>query len=226
MGMTNAPVQDDDVPPGWVSHALTPDYARAARADIDLDLSAVPVCHDGLRLTPAGHQLLGWWFDARGDNPMPLPADVSPKRLRQLLPYIRYMSWDGPEELLIRVFGSALAEGIGIDLTGTRMFAGAYNGRDLDIARMKMLHEVPCGGIMIRDLPDMSGDMHPCELVTLPVAAGEDGAPRLIGTVMPTKAPDTIWTRKVDYAGDISLRRATFIDLGSGLPDRSSGLFL
>lgn len=157
---------------------------------------------------------------------MPTPADVNPRGLRQLLPYIRYMSWDGGEELLIRVFGSALVEGIGIDLTGTRMFTGAYEGRESDVARMKALHEVPCGGIMIRDLPDASGSVYPCELVTLPVAAGEDGEARLIGTVMPTRAPDTIWTRKVDYAGDISLRRATFIDLGFGLPDRSCGLFL
>ena len=217
---------EDDVPPGWVSHALSPDYARAARADIDIDLSTVPDCHDGIHLTPVGHQLLAWWFEVRGDNSMPSPEDVSPRTLRQLLPYIRYMSWDGPDELVIRVFGSALVEGIGIDLTGTRMFAGAYEGRDLDVTRMKVLHEVPCGGIMIRDLPDASGGAHPCELVTLPIAAGEDGQPRLIGTVMPTRAPDTIWTRKVEYTGDISLKRATFIDLGFGLPDLSSGLFL
>ncbi|MBO6634193.1 PAS domain-containing protein [Parvibaculum sp.] len=214
---------NDEIAPGWVSRALDRDYALNARADIAGDASDVPDRHGGIRLSPVGHQLLAWWFEARGDAAMPSADDVSPRALRQLLPYIRYMSWDG-DELVIRIFGSALAAAAGRDLTGSRLYEGDYEGRAADVARMKALHDTPCGLVMIRELPDGSGGIHPCELLTLPVAAGSDGSPRVIGTVMGVELKEASWSKKVGYSGDIALRRAAFIDIGYGLPKNASRL--
>lgn len=210
---------------GWAAKALSRNYARSARVDIRLDAATIPDLHDDIRLTPVGHQLLAWWHEARGDNPMPSPDDVSPKTLRQLLPYIRYLSWEGPTSMLYRIFGSALAEVSGVDLTGADLYGDEdYPGRTTDIARMKMLHRTPCGVVMIRELPGRDGIQYPCEMMTLPIAPGADGKQRVIGTVMPTEINESIWTKKIDLPIGLNLLRSVFIDVGFGRPDLALGM--
>ena len=215
---------DGQLSPAWVATAMSRDYALAAKVDIEGDASSIPDSYGGIRLTTVGHQFLAWWLEARRGAAMPSAEAVSPRALRQLLPYIRYMSWEGPECMVYRIFGSALAEGTGVDLTGSDLYGAEYHGRATDIARMKMLHRAPCGGIMIRELPGQNGGKYPCELLTLPIAPGADGKLRTIGTVMPTEIDENVWTKKIRLDTELRLLRSVFIDIGYGVPDPALGL--
>lgn len=139
--------------PAWITRVLSREYLAGATVDLQGDSSSTPEIYAGVQLTGAGHQFLAWWQEARGADPIPAANAVSPRALRQILPYIRYMSWEGPERLVFRIYGSALAEATGFDLTGVDLFGlGDYPTRQLDIARLKALHEMPCGVVMLREM--------------------------------------------------------------------------
>jgi len=70
----------------------------------------------------------------RGDRRIPSADDVDLRSLVELTPYIRYMSWEGDESLVIRVFGSALCEAAGMDLRGIDLFSfGEYENKKRDL---------------------------------------------------------------------------------------------
>ena len=209
----------------WVTRVLRRDYVAGITVDIDGDLASVPDLFGDVRLTGVGHQFLAWWLEACGDEIIPSPDAVSPRALRQVLPYIRYMSWEGPEKLVFRIYGSALAEATGFDLTGCDLFGlGDYPGRHLDISRLKTLHDMPCGLVMLREMQGFDGNRYPCELLTMPIAPAADGKPRIIGTIVPTEVHEDIWTRKIRMDREPGLKRAVFIDTGHGVPDPLLGL--
>jgi len=138
--------------------------------------------------------------------------------LVELAPYLRYLSWDGPERLTVRLFGTALCEGLKVDITGQDLFGfGNYPHRDRDIARLKLLHSFPCGVVLFWEMTDTAGGVHQLELLTLPIGAGADGANRLIGTVMPIQQ-ESRWDAVLTCAETPKLRDALFIDLGFGVP--------
>ena len=169
--------------------------------------------------TNAGAELLAWWMSARSGKDIPDADDVRMEGLVELAPYLRYLNWDGPERLIVRLFGTALCEGLKIDITGQDLFGfGDYPHRDRDIARLKLLHSFPCGVVLFWEMTDTAGAEHQLELLTLPIGAGADGANRLIGTVMPIHQ-ETRWDAVLTYAETPKLRDAVFIDLGFGVPD-------
>ena len=211
--------------PAWVTRVLSREYLAGATVDLQSDRSSTPEIYAGVRLTGAGHQFLAWWQEARGAGPIPAADAVSPRALRQILPYIRYMSWEGPEKLVFRIYGSALAEATGFDLTGFDLFGlGDYPTRHLDISRLRMLHDMPCGLVMLREMRGFDGSTHLCELVTLPIAPAVDGKPRIIGTIVPVEIEEDIWTKKLRMDREPELKRAVFIDTGYGVPDPLLGM--
>ncbi len=166
-----------------------------------------------------GRQFYTWWLNARGDRPMPAAPDVDPRALVELLPYLRYLSWEDEERLVFRIFGSALVEASGIDLTGYDVFNPFEPvERKADQARLRLLHSQPCGIVMIRDIPDRTGRIYPCEFLTLPIAPGEDGKKRVIGTVVPaTRVAE--WNVDVVFDRTLTLRQSEFLDIGFGVPE-------
>lgn len=206
--------------PAWVRSRLEWSSVGAAKARLSGAAPDAPQVIGDVELTHLNHQFYSWWLEARGQNIMPSPADVNPRALVELLPYMRYLSWEGDERLVFRIYGSALEAATGIDLTGTNTFGDDidYPGRAEDIARLKLLHSHPCGLLLIRELRTPEGQPYLCELITLPVAGGEDGKNRIIGTVM---AREQMSGSEVDFklAPPLTLRRAIFFDVGMGVPD-------
>src|SRR3546814_14003562 len=85
------------------------------------------------------------------------------------------MSWEDEKTLIVRIYGSALVEGTGLDFTGHSIFGTAEHAQAaVDRARLHALHIQPCGILMVRDVYDKTGRAHPCEFMTLPIAP--DGA--------------------------------------------------
>ncbi|WP_421864219.1 PAS domain-containing protein [Parvibaculum sp.] len=205
--------------PAWVRSRLEWSSVEAAKARLSGEAGEVAQFIGDVRLTHLSHEFYAWWLEARGQNIMPGPDNVNPRALVELLPYMRYLSWEADDRLVFRIYGSALEAATGIDLTGTNTFGDDmdYPGRAEDMARLKLLHSHPCGLLLIRELRTPEGMPYLCELITLPVAAGIDGKNRIIGTVM---AREQMPESEVDFklAPPLTLRRAIFFDIGCGVP--------
>lgn len=206
--------------PAWVRPHMEWAAVERAKARLSGSVKDVPREIGGIEITHLSHQFYAWWLEARGTRIMPAPDDVNPRALVELLPYMRYLSWEENDRLVFRIYGSALEAATGIDLTGTNTFGDNmdYPGRAEDMARLKLLHSHPCGLLLIRELRTPEGQPYLCELMTLPVAAGADGKNRVIGTVM---ARERMPESDVDFrlAPPLTLRRAIFFDIGFGVPD-------
>lgn len=202
----------------WVQPLLEWPALERVKARLNGPASDVPAEIGGIPISNLGRQLLAWWCEARGERAMPSAADVSPRALVELLPYIRYLSWEEDGALVVRIYGSALAAATGLDLTGHNIFGLGHREVNTDIARLRMLHEQPCGIVIIRDIFDSAGKSFPCEFMTLPIAPGEDGKPRIIGTVAPAERIES-WKTDVAFDRIFKLRRAVYFDTGHGVPD-------
>ena len=141
--------------PRWVSTYLNQRHVVKIRARVPEPRPAVPEEIPGYNLTHPARERLCWWMSGRGEKFLPTADDVELRSLVELMPYIRYMSWEGDESLVIRVFGSALCEAAGMDLRGVDLFAyGEHENRARDIARLKLLPKHPCGVIAFWNITD------------------------------------------------------------------------
>lgn len=162
---------------------------------------------------------LAYWKDVRGSSPIPAAGDVRPSDFVSLLPYVRYMRWRGPDAVVFTVWGTALAEWMSADLTGRNVFELLPDSEcAVETDRLKNLHRVPCGFVQQRLVTDISGMTRLFEFLTLPVAAAEDGEPRMIG---PGSFVDSEPGERVELADDPKtvIHSFRYLDLGYGIPD-------
>lgn len=204
----------------WVRPHMDWSSIERARARLAGPAPETPASIGDVEITRLGREFYGWWLWARGPRIMPGPEDVNPRPLVELLPYIRYMSWEENDRLVFRIYGSALAAATGIDLTGTDTFGDdlVYPGKKEDKARLRLLHSHPCGLLMLRELTPPSGKPVLCEFMTLPIAPGKDGKDRIIGTIT-ARGPIAETEADFKLSAPLTLRRATFFDTGHGVPD-------
>lgn len=208
----------------WVRPALDWSTINQVKARLTGTVEQAPAYVDDIELMAMSREFFAWWLETRGARAMPEADDVSPRGLVELLPYFRMLRWESQDSLVFRIFGSALAEATGFDLTGMCTFGEAdYPGKAEDKARLKLMHAHPCGLLMHRDLVGPDGAPYRCELINLPVSAGLDGGNRIVGTVM---TRDAVPEHEIDFklAPPLTLRRAIFIDIGFGLPDAARAL--
>jgi hypothetical protein len=205
----------------WVRSALDWSTINNVKARLSGTVEQAPSHIDDIELMAMSREFFAWWLEARGTRVMPGADDMSPRGLVELLPYFRMLRWESPDCLVFRIFGSALAEAAGFDITGMCTFGEAdYPGKAEDKARLKLMHSHPCGLLMHRDLVGHDGAPYRCELINLPVAAGPDGGNRIVGTVVTrTAVPE----HEIDFklSPPLTLRRAVFIDIGFGLPEET-----
>ncbi len=214
----------DDTRSAWVAASMSWAAINKARARLKGTIEDAPSHIGDIELQSLSRELLAWWLEARTTRMMPEPEDVDPRALVELLPYFRMLRWEGEEQLMFRIFGSALSETTGIDLTGMNSLAPFdYTGKADDIARLKLMHSHPCGLLLHRDLTRPDGSVYMCEFLNLPLTGGTEGMNRIVGTITPCAAVDE---RKLDFSLQTALtvRRAVFIDIGCGLPEEAKRL--
>tara|TARA_R110002110_G_scaffold31057_3_gene109627 strand:+ start:874 stop:1572 length:699 start_codon:yes stop_codon:yes gene_type:complete len=208
----------------WVAASMSWSAINKARARLKGTIEDAPSHVGDVELQSLSRELLAWWLEARGTRAMPEPEDVDPRALVELLPYFRMLRWEADDQLVFRIFGSALSETAGIDLTGMNSIAPFdYEGKADDIARLKLMHVHPCGLLLHRELTRPDGSVYLCEFLNLPVTGGAEGMNRIVGTITPCAAVDE---RKLDFSlqKPLAVRRAVFIDIGCGLPDAAASL--
>ncbi len=206
---------------GWAYASLRPEVANSASAAVSAPLSDVPRQHGTVTLTPVAHAFLAYWWHVRGDKTIPAADDIAPPQMRTLSPYVRYLHWDG-DTLIHRLWGSALTEGIGYDLTGQDVIQYIPSDkRAANLAVLRALHEQPCGVVfVVRDEGEARSGMS-AEMSFLPVAAGSSHGPRLIGTMQWRETEGVGHAPRAESAGKevLVLERASFIDIGAGVAD-------
>lgn len=214
----------EDERSAWVVASLSWSAINKARARLKGTIEDAPSHVADIELQSLSRELLAWWLEARDSRVMPDPEDVDPRALVELLPYFRMLRWEGDDQLIFRIFGSALCETTGMDLTGLNSFAPFdYEGKTDDIARLKLMHEHPCGLLLHRDLTRPNGSVYTCEFLNLPLTGGKECMNRIVGTITPCTAFDE---RKLDFSlqKPLAVRRAEFIDIGCGLPAEAARL--
>jgi hypothetical protein len=206
---------------GWAYAALRPEVANSAAAKVAAPLSEVPRQHGDVRLTPVAHAFLAYWWHIRGDKPMPDAHDVSLPQMRTLSPYVRYLHWDG-DALIHRLWGSALTEGVGVDMTGEDLIQYIpIEKREANHAVLRALHEQPCGVVLVVRDEGERGSGISAELSFLPVAAPNGQGQRLIGTMQwrQTEGVLSAATTRSGTGDKLMLECVSFMDLGAGTAD-------
>ena len=169
-------------------------------------------------LSPRGTEFLSYWMRARGGKSMPSPDDIDPSAFVALLPYMRYLRWSGPDKVVYRVWGTMLTEWMKTDLTGRNVFdLLPEQERPAEHARVRALHNMPCGFVQHREVTDTRGLVHVFEFLTLPVSAGSDGESRMIGTGAMCDE-DAAERFELDTAPRTVIKRVGYLDLGFGVP--------
>lgn len=208
----------------WVRSSLDWSTITTVKARLKGSVEQAPSHVDDIELMPMSRQFFAWWMEVRGGKIMPEPDDLNPRGLVELMPYFRMLRWESETSLVVRIFGSALAEAIGMDLTGSCTFGEVdFPGRAADMARLKLMHAHPCGLLLHRDLNGPDGSTYCCELINLPVSAGSASGNRIVGTVV-TRNPLAESEFDFKLSPPLTLRRAAFIDIGYGLPEAAAGL--
>ncbi len=206
---------------GWAYSALQPKIMESACAAVSVPLADVPREHGDIELTAPAHAFLAYWLYIRGDKIVPDTDDVSPPDMRTLAPYVRYLHWQG-DALVHRLWGSALTEGTGVDLTGEDMLAYvAPERRDARRTLFQAAGDHPCGCVLIvrSDSTPESGVAF--EMTFLPVAVSPTHPPRLIGTLQWVEAREVFDPQpyKPEEGHLLAVEKTAFIDVGAGVPD-------
>lgn len=216
---------EEDGMPGWITSKLEASHVARVKARLQSEKTDAPRVVGGYQLSNVGHQLLTWWFSVLGDRAMPCAEDFNMRSLIELAPYLEMASWEGPEALVVRLYGSALAAVSGHDRTGENIFKDeTIDRRDADIRRLKLLHLTPCGVLTFWVLYDGQGQPFLIEALTLPLAAGVDEKPRVVTTFMPvdrksSNSRSVRWETMLDMQQPHGFSGEIFIDVGRGVPD-------
>ncbi|CDO59771.1 hypothetical protein BN1012_Phect1557 [Candidatus Phaeomarinobacter ectocarpi] len=184
----------------------------------DTSATDLPELEEGIALSHRSQAFLAYWNDVRGASKIPAADDVRPSDFISLLPYVRYLRWDGAGSLVFKVWGTALADWMNADLTGRNVFdLLPESERAAEQVRLKNLHSLPCGFVQQRRVTDISGMTRLFEFLTLPVAAGSDGQLRMIG---PGSFVDAVPGERVELADDPKtvIHSFRYLDLGFGVP--------
>ncbi len=204
---------------GWAYASMRPEIANTAAATVSAPLSDVPRQHGSVVLTRVGHAFLAYWWHIRGDKTVPDYDDVTLHQLHRLAPYVRYMHWD-ETALIHRLWGSALTEGIGVDMTGHDVMAYIPEPqRAANYAMFHALHEQPCGVVLITRDTTPSGSGREGEMTFLPVRGPDGEGHRLIGTMQWRESDEIIDPLAVEASTPqpLTLEKASFIDVGNGV---------
>jgi hypothetical protein len=159
------------------------------------------------------------WLGWRQDRLVPRRADMDLRAIARVLERVTLFELRSPDEIMIRLAGTALRELVDLELTGR-------NFRDLTApeqwpmrrARLISMSERPCAGFMNYRDAQPSGRVVVFEAVTVPLDADDAGKPRLLLSCSSLLArsfevPQQEAPRTLDVADSFA-----FVDIGAGVP--------
>jgi hypothetical protein len=159
------------------------------------------------------------WLRWRKDGLLPRRGDMDLRDIVRVLERVTLFEVRGPDDIAIRLAGTALRDLVELDLTG-KNFRDVTAPEEWPTRRQRMLgmSETPCGGFMSYRDAQPTGRVVVFEAVTLPLVADQPGAPRLLLSCSSLlarsfQAPQQEAPRTIPAAGSFA-----YVDIGAGVP--------
>ncbi|WP_119417918.1 PAS domain-containing protein [Desertibaculum subflavum] len=159
------------------------------------------------------------WRRWRGGGLLPRRADMDLRDIRRCLMHVMLCEVRGPDEVLVRVSGSRIADSLDFELTGNnykdRTDPTDWPERSRHFIEMTAR---PCGGFMQFRDEVRPGRVNAFETVSLPLEADEPARPRL---VLSLNTPlDRDFERHGRAGGSVvAALDFIYVDIGAGVPN-------
>jgi len=130
------------------------------------------------------HLLVGYWSRLRNGRDVPDQADIDPRAIKRLLPYVFILDAESPSRPIYRLAGTAMCERFGFELKGTGFLAHWEAQSSLALSSLLQqaltLNQPVCLS-SIAATADCG--MVELETVLLPIKFGESGPTRFLGMI-------------------------------------------
>jgi hypothetical protein len=160
------------------------------------------------------------WAGWRKGRLLPRRADMELRDIARVLNRVTLFEVRGPDDIVVRLAGTALRDLVELDLTG-RNFRDVTAPEEWPTRRQRMLgmSETPCGGFMNYRDAQPTGRVVVFEAVNLPLDPDEAGKPRLLLSCSSLlarsfEAPRQDAPRTIAVASNF-----TYVDIGAGVPE-------
>ncbi|WP_286828776.1 MULTISPECIES: PAS domain-containing protein [Kordiimonas] len=164
--------------------------------------------------------LLAYWLRLKEEEGgVPRRSNLNPVAIRDLLPFVFLMERRAPDDLLVRLSGTALDAISPMPMTGANYLDLCPDEtRDMVADMVTTVLTTPCGHRFKREATFQNGKSHEITTLSLPMTS-EQGECRYIVGVSASKTdlmPTNIQPGK--YVA-VKVLQSEFVDLGYGLPD-------
>ncbi|MDR3528525.1 MAG: PAS domain-containing protein [Rhizomicrobium sp.] len=130
------------------------------------------------------HLLVGYWSRLRSGRDVPDQADIDPRAIKRLLPYVFILDAQNPQRPIYRLAGTALCERFGFELKGTGFLAHWEAQSSLALASLLQQAQTLMQPVCLSSIAATADcGMVELETVLLPIKFGENGPTRFLGMV-------------------------------------------
>ena len=130
------------------------------------------------------HLLVGYWSRLRSGRDVPDQADIDPRAIKRLLPYVFILDAQNPQRPIYRLAGTALCERFGFELKGTGFLAHWEAQSSLALASLLQQAQTLMQPVCLSSIAATADcGMVDLETVLLPIKFGENGPTRFLGMV-------------------------------------------
>lgn len=166
--------------------------------------------------------LFEYWCSIRGREIVPNRSDVKPVAILPLLPNLMILEYRADGALVYRLAGTACAEKLGIDLTGSNLFDHiAPHQRTNAKLRVNMVRDHPCGLLVYEKLQSKHNTPFVAEIIYLPLRDRDGVITQLIGSVVIVERGEK--EAMTNAPSPMMAVAAQFLDIGAGMPQAMSG---
>lgn len=166
--------------------------------------------------------LFEYWCSIRGREIVPNRSDIKPVAILPLLPNLMILEYRADDALVYRLAGTACAEKLGKELTGSNLFDHiAPHQRTNARFCVNMVRGHPCGLLVYEKLQSRHNTPFVAEIIYLPLRDSNGVITQLIGSVAVVKRGEK--EAMTHAAQPMIAVAAQFLDIGAGMPQAMSG---
>lgn len=130
------------------------------------------------------HLLVGYWSRLRGNRDVPDQADIDPRSIKRLLPYVFILDAEDPMRPVYRLAGTAMCEKFGFELKGTGFLAHWEPQSSLALSSLLQQALTLMQPVCLSSIAATADcGMVELETVLLPIRFGDNGPTRFLGMV-------------------------------------------
>lgn len=162
--------------------------------------------------------LFDFWNKTRGDELVPLAADIDPTKIAPLLKDIAIFEIFGARDIRYRLAGTDVAERLGADPTGKNLLDITAPETVETVATLfQKMFSQPAGAIVRYENTYNTGKRAPVSSLFLPLAAAQNTQPRVLSIHTREASTDYENAQNASTIGT-AVTEIHWIDIGAGIP--------